>query len=132
ILANLLDNAQKFSPAHAPIEVTVGQDANEAVLTVADKGEGIEPIMLERVFGLFVQGEQGPDRGRGGMGVGLALVRRLPDMHEGRVSAASGGAGQGASFTVRLPSVSAPTQAQVVPIVAGHAAAKRILLVADN
>jgi CheY-like chemotaxis protein len=75
------------------------------VLEVADEGEGIAPEQIDQVFGLFVQGPVGPARMRGGMGVGLALVERLVEMHGGTVQAASAGLGKGATFSVRLPAV---------------------------
>jgi signal transduction histidine kinase len=132
VLINLLDNAQKFSPPDKQIRVSVARVNDEAVLTVADEGEGIDPEMLERVFGLFVQGPQGPDRARGGMGVGLALVKRLTEMHDGTVRASSGGAGTGAAFTVSFAAVARP--ADEPPALAGprNPNAKRILVIEDN
>jgi signal transduction histidine kinase/ActR/RegA family two-component response regulator len=114
VLSNLLDNAAKFSPVDSPLRVTVRKDGEDSVLEVADPGEGISPDQLEQVFGLFVQGPLGPARLRGGMGVGLALVKRLVEMHGGTVEAASPGLGQGATFSVRLPAVPAapPTEAR--------------------
>src|SRR5690606_19343303 len=107
VLANLLDNAAKFSPADRPIRVRVRKEDGTAVLEVADEGEGIPQDQLDRVFGLFVQGPAGPARLRGGMGVGLALVKRLVEMHGGTVEAESDGLGKGATFAVRLPAAKA-------------------------
>ncbi|MEO8442402.1 MAG: ATP-binding protein, partial [Betaproteobacteria bacterium] len=131
VLTNLLDNARKFSPANKPIRVDVSRSGGDAVLTVADEGEGIAPAMLERVFGLFVQGPQGPDRSRGGMGVGLALVKRLTEMHDGTVSVTSGGPGKGAAFTVRLAAVPKPVASTLLPATR-DAHAKNILVIEDN
>src|SRR5205823_12837826 len=83
------------------------------------EGEGLAPETLERVFGLFVQGEQKLDRAKGGLGIGLAIVKRVAEMHGGSVSAASEGPGRGATFTVRLPSVPAPQRPTVPPRAAG-------------
>ena len=133
VLSNLLDNALKFTPAGRSVAVHVGQSGTEAVLTVHDQGSGISAADLARMFGLFNQGEQGLDRAKGGMGIGLALVKRLVEMHGGTVTAASAGAGQGALFTVRLPATSAPQAlpADVVPSTTAIAA-RRILVVDDN
>ena len=108
VLANLLDNANKFGPAGNPIHITVRREDHDAIFTIRDEGEGIAPELLGDVFKLFVQAPQGPDREGGGLGLGLALVRRLLDMHGGSVSVASPGLGKGATFTVRLPA--APVQ----------------------
>ena len=74
---------------------------------VRDNGAGIEPQLLTEVFDLFVQGERALDRGQGGLGIGLTLVKRLVELHQGRVEAASDGPGRGATFTVTLPCISA-------------------------
>jgi signal transduction histidine kinase/ActR/RegA family two-component response regulator len=105
VLANLLENASKFSPDTCPIRVRLRQDGTDAVLEVIDEGEGIATDRLEHVFGLFVQDAPDPARTRGGIGVGLALVKRLVEMHGGTVRAASEGPGHGATFSVRLPAV---------------------------
>ncbi|MGZ5259903.1 MAG: hybrid sensor histidine kinase/response regulator, partial [Burkholderiales bacterium] len=133
VVCNLLDNADKFSPQDKTIRVRIAQEAKQAVLEVTDEGEGIAPEMLERIFGLFVQGPRGPDRSGGGMGVGLALVRRLVEMHGGVVSGASKGPGQGAVFTMRLPAVSKPAGEVVNAETVGVSSnARRILVVEDN
>ncbi len=80
VIANLLD-ANKFTGPGKGIQVTVRGEGAYAVLDVADEGDGIPPEMVESIFKLFVQGAQGADRGRGGLGLGLALVRRLVEMH---------------------------------------------------
>jgi signal transduction histidine kinase/ActR/RegA family two-component response regulator len=110
VIANLLDNANKFTPPGKGISVSVRRESPQAVLEVTDEGDGIAPDMVENIFKLFVQGAQGADRGRGGLGLGLALVRRLVEMHGGVVAASSPGVGQGATFTVRIPAIE-PTAA---------------------
>ncbi len=133
VLSNLLDNADKFSPQNKPIRVRVAAEADQAVVEVADQGEGIAADMLERIFDLFVQGPRGPDRAGGGMGVGLALVKRLVEMQGGFVSAASRGSGLGAVFTIRLPAVPAPSEkAMAADEIEASPSARRILVVEDN
>jgi signal transduction histidine kinase len=134
ILSNLLDNAVKFTPTGRAIHVWVKAERGDAVLTVADEGEGIAPEAIGSMFDLFVQGPQGLDRRSGGLGVGLALVKRLVEMHGGSVSAASDGPGRGARFVVRLPLAEvaaapggAGARADVRP-----ALETRILIVEDN
>jgi signal transduction histidine kinase len=107
VLNNLLDNALKFG-GDAPIRVRVLEEDGMARLEVRDGGEGLSPELLETAFDLFVQGSQGMERGRGGLGVGLALVRRLAQLQGGRAWGASDGPGTGAAFAVELPAVAAP------------------------
>jgi signal transduction histidine kinase len=133
VLTNLLVNAVKYTPATGTITVRVRPDADEAVLSVSDTGMGIVPKMLPLIFDLFVQSDRALDRSQGGLGIGLTLVKRIVELHGGTVSAASGGAGQGSTFTVRLPRV-IPAAAPARPVVApcGVIGARRILIVEDN
>jgi CheY-like chemotaxis protein/anti-sigma regulatory factor (Ser/Thr protein kinase) len=108
IVGNLVSNALKFTRGDGAISVFVGREGDDAVLRVADQGIGIPPEMLPKIFDLFVQAHQTIDRTRGGLGIGLTLVRRLAELHGGSVHAASEGEGRGATFTVRMPSVTAP------------------------
>jgi signal transduction histidine kinase len=103
VLGNLIRNAAKYTEPGGHIEVAAWKEDGEAVVCVKDDGIGIGPELLPRIFDLFIQGEQGLDRSGGGLGIGLTLVRRLIEMHGGRVEARSDGAGQGSEFTVRLP-----------------------------
>jgi signal transduction histidine kinase/ActR/RegA family two-component response regulator len=133
IVTNLLDNADKFSQRHEAIEVRVAQDGNEAVLQVWDWGEGIAPELLGAIFEAFVQAPQDYARARGGLGLGLTLVKRLAEMHGGKVTAHSEGLGKGACFTVRLPAIAAPDDASVAHRPAkAHGQSRRILVVEDN
>jgi len=103
------------------------------VLTVSDDGPGISPALRPRVFELFVQGEQGAGRVKGGIGLGLALVKRLAELHGGTVDLAAANDGAGAAFVVRLPSVPNPTPAfEVAAVAVQHAAPCKILIVEDN
>jgi PAS domain S-box-containing protein len=104
VLLNLLHNAAKFTAAGGRIEVRVAREGEGRVAaTVRDTGMGIEPELLPRVFDAFSQADQSLDRTRGGLGLGLALVKGWVELHGGEVRAESAGAGQGASFTVVLP-----------------------------
>ena len=133
VLTNLLVNAVKYTPATGTITVSVRPDADEAVLSVSDTGMGIVPKMLPLIFDLFVQSDRALDRAQGGLGIGLTLVKRIVELHGGTVSAASGGAGQGSTFTVRLPRVT-PAAAPAPPAAApsGAIGARRVLIVEDN
>jgi signal transduction histidine kinase/ActR/RegA family two-component response regulator len=132
ILANLLDNAEKFSSAEQRIHVRVGEEAGRAVLQVRDEGQGIAPDEIPHIFKLFVQGPQSFERPQGGIGLGLTLVQRLAEMHAGEVTVFSAGRGHGALFTVRFPSVEAPERAPAAETPAPTSQGRRILLVEDN
>jgi PAS domain S-box-containing protein len=103
VVANLLNNAAKYSEDGGKIELRLEQDGETALLQVRDTGIGIAPELLPRIFDLFSQGERGLDRAQGGLGIGLSLVKSLVEMHGGRIEAHSPGVGQGSAFTVRLP-----------------------------
>ena len=132
VVANLVGNAVKYTPAGGRITITLRRDRDEAILRVRDSGVGMAPELAARVFDLFVQGEVSARRGAGGLGIGLTLVRHLAELHGGKAFAASGGPGEGSVFTVALPAI----EAQAVPQAAGAAAQPpslhRILLVEDN
>src|SRR5689334_7218365 len=103
IMNNLLSNAIKYTPAGGTVDVFVGRSDDEAVLRVKDTGRGIAPELLGRIFDLFMQADVTMDRAEGGMGIGLTLVRKLAELHDGTVQAYSEGRGRGCEFTVRLP-----------------------------
>jgi signal transduction histidine kinase len=107
IASNLLDNALKFTPPGKSVTVDLRREDGGAVLRVADQGRGLAAEDCSRIFDLFTQGDT-PDRTGGGLGIGLALVKRLAERHGGTVSATSDGPGHGAIFTVRLPAVEPP------------------------
>ena len=100
---NLLNNAVKFTPAGGSIEISLSGDGESAVLAVEDTGQGIDPGFLPHVFEMFRQADSSRVRRHGGMGIGLALVQQLVQLHHGIVSAESEGTGKGSRFTVRLP-----------------------------
>jgi signal transduction histidine kinase len=134
VLSNLLTNAAKYTPNGGHIVVRLACTAAEALLEVADDGMGITPELMPEIFELFTQGSRGADRVQGGLGLGLALVKNLVELHGGAVRADSPGEGRGATFTVRLPRASdMPLSAHALP--APHLAKvqpRRILVVDDN
>ena len=107
VVANLLNNAAKYTPAGGRISVATRREGGDAVVEVTDTGVGIAAHQLPEVFEMFAQVERTSERAQGGLGIGLALVRRLVEMHGGTVSAASDGPGLGSSFRVRLPAIAA-------------------------
>ena len=133
IVMNLVGNALKYTPPGGRVHVTLGRVDDDVVLRVTDTGIGIAPEVCARVFDLFVQLDRGADRRQGGLGVGLTLVRRLAELHGGRVDAASDGVGKGSTFTVRVPAMEAPA-ASGEPLVSskGTASPLRIVVVEDN
>jgi PAS domain S-box-containing protein len=131
VIANLLTNAVKHTPPGGRIALEVGREAGDAVLAVTDTGAGIASELLPRIFDLFAQGEQGLDPARAGLGLGLALVRRLVEQHGGRVEAHSAGPGRGSRFVVSLPAIEAPEPSAAHPR-AEAAARARVLVVDDN
>ena len=105
VVANLLTNAIKYTSPGGTIRVRIGGEQDQAVIGVADTGIGIPPNLLPHLFDLPVQGERRLERTQGGLGVGLTLVRRLVELHGGRVEAFSEGPGRGSEFVVRLPRI---------------------------
>ena len=103
VVANLLTNAFKYTPAGGHVQVSLELQGDQAVLVVQDSGVGISAEMLSRIFDLFAQVQGTLDRAQGGMGIGLTLVRSLVQLHGGTVEATSPGDGQGSRFEVRLP-----------------------------
>ncbi len=135
VFANLLNNSARYSERGRPISLTVARDGDTAVVRVRDAGVGIHPDMLPRVFEMFRQADGTGGRSRGGLGIGLFLVRRIVEMHGGTVEATSLGLGQGAEFIVRIPALAheAPRAAVADTGVApGDTARRRILIVDDN
>ncbi len=135
ILANVLNNAAKFTDPGGRIELTVARVGAEVVIKVTDSGVGISADMLPRVFDLFTQVDRPLDRTSTGLGIGLALVQRLVEMHGGRVSAHSGGPGTGAEIVVYLPLIDAgPALVNATPAneTVSRLSSRRILVVDDN
>ena len=103
MLTNLLTNAAKYMEPGGRVWVTAESHGGEVVFRVRDSGDGIDPGMLPHVFDPYWQVERTFDRSQGGLGIGLALVRKLAELHEGSASAHSSGLGRGSEFVVRLP-----------------------------
>ena len=134
VLGNLLNNASKYTPAGGRVELAVQRDGDEVAITVRDTGVGIPAEMLGRIFEPFTQVETTRRQAQGGLGIGLALVRRLVEMHDGRIEAASAGADLGSTFVVHLPLM--PPDIAVPPAPAGPEGGEhrlqRILVADDN
>jgi PAS domain S-box-containing protein len=135
VLANLLNNAAKYTPPGGRVTLTVGREGDEYVVRVRDTGIGIRPEMLTHVFDLFQQGERVPGRVSEGLGIGLTLVRRLVELHGGTVAVFSAGPDQGSEFVVRLPALPAGAAAAGPPAETAASAPprpRRVLVVDDN
>lgn len=132
ILANLIHNASKYSHPGGNLSLACGVEGSELTVTVEDDGVGIPPEKLEKIFEAFIQLDSSTDRGMGGLGLGLTLVRRLAELHGGDVSAQSDGEGTGARFTVRLPVVVQGASPSIPDHKEVAMTPRRILLVEDN
>ncbi len=134
IVWNLLNNAVKFTPPGGKVMVQLEAQNNSAVLKIKDTGEGIDPNFLPHVFEMFRQADASSSRKHGGMGIGLALVQRLTELHDGNVSATSEGVGRGATFEVRLPLTNEvrDTDKPATQIESGVLSQLRILVVDDS
>jgi PAS domain S-box-containing protein len=130
---NLLNNAARYTPEGGRIEVAVRAEDRQAVLRVRDNGRGIEADLLERIFDMFVQGRAPLKRIAGGLGIGLALSRKIAELHEGALEAHSEGEGKGSEFILRVPLAEERPAAVEAPAALGPAARpQRILIVDDN
>jgi PAS domain S-box-containing protein len=137
VFCNLVTNAAKYTRPGGHVHVAAQRDGDDVVVRVQDDGEGIDPALLPHVFDLFEQGERTLDRARGGLGIGLTIVKTLVELHGGRVLARSEGLGRGSELEVRLPAScrdgpeDAAAPARRPHAIAGHRAV-RVLLVDDN
>src|SRR5260370_26548224 len=104
-MANILNNAAKFTEKGGHIWLTARRDGREAMIAVKDTGIGIAPEWLDHIFELFTQADRSLDRSQGGLGIGLTLVRWVIEMHGGRGQATSPGLGKGSEFIIRLPAL---------------------------
>jgi PAS domain S-box-containing protein len=132
VVGNLLHNACKFTDPGGQIFLTVGQEGMEAVIRVHDTGIGIANEHLPLLFEMFRQVDTSLERTHGGLGIGLALVKTLIELHGGSVSVSSQGPGRGSEFTVRLPLAAQPAEAAPAKVTAAASASRRVLVVDDN
>jgi CheY-like chemotaxis protein/two-component sensor histidine kinase len=137
VIANLLNNAAKYTPEDGRLSVWMGLTPDHVLVSVTDNGIGIPADLLPTVFDLFSQAERTPDRAQGGLGLGLALVKSLVELHGGMVTAASEGRNMGTEFTVRLPRLRAPAASSGAALPPESAAAEgaqglKLMLVDDN
>src|SRR3954466_7821106 len=129
--ANVLNNAVKFTDRGGHISISASVEGRDAIVMVRDTGMGIEPAALPTIFDMFVQIDQGAGRARSGLGIGLALAKRLLELHEGRIEAHSAGAGTGTTFLVRLP-IAAPAGEQQPGLAVRRATRRCRVLVTDD
>jgi two-component system CheB/CheR fusion protein len=132
VIGNLLQNAAKFTPRDGKATLSIEALEAEALLTVRDTGSGIAPEILPHLFEAFTQAEATLDRSSGGLGLGLALVKGLVEMHGGTASAASDGPGRGASFSIRLPLAPPATVEARAAREQASASMRRVLVIEDN
>ena len=135
VIANLLNNAAKYTPPGGEIELEARAAAGDLQIRVSDNGMGIDAALLPHIFALFSQGKRAPDRAEGGLGIGLALVRSLVNLHGGQIEAESKGAARGSTFIVSLPQVQAPAAVDSQAPAARRYASSgglRIVVVDDN
>jgi PAS domain S-box-containing protein len=133
VIANLLNNAAKYTPQGGEITLAVHPVDGWVEIAVIDNGIGIDAKLLPQIFELFTQAERTPDRAQGGLGIGLALVKNMVALHGGQVTADSAGPGTGSTFTIRLPAVAQGTRDQMTAASASPGPAPlHIMLVDDN
>jgi CheY-like chemotaxis protein/two-component sensor histidine kinase len=134
VATNLISNAAKYTPHGGRIEIVGHREGDSVMLRVTDDGDGLDPDILPNIFDLFVQGAQAADRAKGGLGLGLSIVRSVVELHGGRVSADSEGPGRGSTFRVELPATDGEERAMPAPeatsVVSTHGV--KLLIVDDN
>jgi CheY-like chemotaxis protein len=131
-ISNLLTNAAKYTEKAGQIWITAAREGNEAVIRVRDSGIGIDTELLPNVFDLFVQGERSLARSQGGLGIGLTLVKRLAELHEGTVTASSPGPGKGSEFVLRVPAIDERAGSQEDSEAKMKRDSRHVLVVDDN
>ncbi|NEX63948.1 PAS domain S-box protein [Noviherbaspirillum galbum] len=134
VIVNLLSNAAKYTPQHGEINLQVDVSESQARIRVTDNGCGIDAALMPYLFDLFTQAERTPDRSQGGLGIGLALVKSMVQLHGGQVKAESAGRNRGSTFIVLLPliPVEPPADRNDLPMTPDAGERLRILIVDDN
>jgi PAS domain S-box-containing protein len=136
VVVNLLSNAVKYTPSGGCLRVAIEASGTQATIVVEDNGIGMEAELIERVFEPFSQGRRSPDRSEGGLGIGLALVRSLVELHHGQARASSAGVGHGSRFCVELPlldaAVIADAASTATPVPVADGEGLELLVVDDN
>jgi PAS domain S-box-containing protein len=135
VFANLLNNAAKYTERNGRIDVRVAREGDDAVVEVRDDGVGIGSDRLPAIFEMFTQFDSGVVHGHGGLGIGLAIAKRLVELHGGSIGAASDGAGRGSVLTVRLPALAGDTAAAAIadaPAAAAPHGQRRVLIAEDH
>ena len=132
IQVNLINNASKYSPDGSQVELSAYADEEFAVIKVKDEGVGIEPYLLDKIFEMFVQSDATIDRAKGGMGVGLTLVKSLVELHKGTITALSDGSGKGSCFVVKLPLTNKAEKGSVPQPHLKQKPGNQIVLIEDN
>ena len=135
VFANLLNNAAKYTDRGGQVWINAKQEKNEVVVSIRDTGIGIPAPMLPKVFDMFMQADRSTHRSQGGLGIGLTLVKRLVELHDGSISVRSDGPGQGSEFIVRLPVAAVQPERTTKPPVSQRTASlpqRRVLVVDDN
>jgi CheY-like chemotaxis protein len=132
VVANLLNNAAKYTDEGGQVHLSVWRDDDHAMLSIRDTGIGIGKELLPRVFDLFTQADRSLERSQGGLGIGLTVVRSLVEMHGGSVTARSEGEGKGAEFIVRIPIRPIPKEQGPPKDGSTPTSRRRILIVEDN
>ena len=138
VVVNLLNNAAKYTPEGGTIRLIAETTESEAVIRIEDTGMGIAPELITHIFDLFTQGERTLDRSEGGLGIGLTLVRRLVELHGGKIKAFSEGAGKGSQFVMTLPLLDVGRESgmesseSTTPVPAPNGAGIHLMVVDDN
>lgn len=134
VVTNLITNATRYTPSGGRIRVTVSAKGAQALVQIEDDGLGIAPEILPRIFNLFERGNIGTDRFPSGLGIGLTLVKRLIELHDGKVEVLSEGPGRGSTFLVKLPLIDVPKErsSNRGRAIGANTSSRRILIVEDS
>jgi PAS domain S-box-containing protein len=132
VISNVLANAARYTPDGGRVRISAAREGSEVTLRIADDGSGIEPELLPHVFEMFVQGRAVRGSTAGGLGIGLAMVQRLVELHGGRVSIRSAGSGQGTEVTIQVAAATMMPASPPMPVATPAPRSRRVLIVEDN